>query len=73
MVSRRVSRVRRVEEGCRRAGLGCPLQKKVPLERRGQGKTARARANTDQKREPQREPGLLLMSGVIVPSLLALT
>jgi hypothetical protein len=51
--------------GCRggvspgRAGLPS-AKKRVPSERRGQGKTAEA---AGQKREPQTEPGLLLMSG----------
>jgi hypothetical protein len=81
-VSGRVSQDRGVGEGvsgsgCRRAGRGVAGQgwaalckKRVPSERRGRGKTARACADAGQKREPQTEPGLLLMSGgvtVVLP------
>jgi hypothetical protein len=59
MVSGRVSRGKGVGDGCRRARLGCPLQKKGPVR-----KMAGARADGGQKREPKREPKLLLMSGV---------
>jgi hypothetical protein len=72
VVSERVSRGRGVGEGCRRAGRGVAGQgwaalckKRVPSERRGRGKTAGACADVGQKREPQTEPGLLLMSGLL--------
>jgi hypothetical protein len=59
VVSGRVSR----GWGVARQGWAAFCKKKIPSEKRGRGKTAGACANTGQKREPQTEPGLLLMSG----------
>jgi hypothetical protein len=44
-------------------GWAALCKKRVPSERRGQGKTAKAYADAGQKREPQTKPRLLLMSG----------
>jgi hypothetical protein len=46
-------------------GWAALCKKRVPSERRGRGKTAGACADVGQKREPQTEPGLLLMSGLL--------
>jgi hypothetical protein len=72
-MSRGVVSGRESREGCLEVGVSgrgvagqgwaALCKKRVPSERRGQGNTAGACTEAGQKREPQTEPGLLLMSG----------
>jgi hypothetical protein len=72
-MSRGVVSGRESREGCLEVGVSgrgvagqgwaALCKKRVPSERRGQGKTAKAYADAGQKREPQTKPRLLLMSG----------